>query len=168
MASTSEPRGLLTGDETLAVWRLDDARHAASWDSGEGAYRVGGRWNRPGMRAVYCSLDAATAILEVAVHKGFGVLARVPHMLSEIIVSRRHVHTVHIGSIPDADWLLPDVPTIEQQTYGDALLRAHCFVMIPSVVSPKSWNLMFDAGRAAGFYSLRSQEEFVLDRRLKR
>src|SRR2546426_595983 len=32
--------------------------------SGDGAARYGGRWNRPGIRAVYASLDIITATLE--------------------------------------------------------------------------------------------------------
>lgn len=62
------------GGTDLVAWRLDRDAHSASWDSGEGAYRVGGRWNSPGLRTVYCALDPATAILEVSVHKGFRVL----------------------------------------------------------------------------------------------
>ncbi|WP_196796267.1 RES domain-containing protein [Acidiphilium cryptum] len=52
--------------------------YAASWDNGEGAHLGGGRWNSRGVRAVYYSLDPATAILEVAVHKGFGILDTPP------------------------------------------------------------------------------------------
>jgi RES domain-containing protein len=66
------------------AWRLDQASFAASWDSGEGAYRVGGRWNRKGVRAVYCSVDPAAAILEVAVHKGFTALDAIPHVLTAV------------------------------------------------------------------------------------
>ncbi|MFL5101793.1 MAG: RES family NAD+ phosphorylase, partial [Xanthobacteraceae bacterium] len=62
------------GGTEVVVWRLDQAKYRAAWDSGEGAYKVGGRWNRRGVRAVYCSIDPATAILEVAVHKGFRAL----------------------------------------------------------------------------------------------
>jgi len=34
------------------AWRLDQAIHASTWGSGEGACRVGGRWNSKGNRAV--------------------------------------------------------------------------------------------------------------------
>ena len=47
------------GGTELVAWRLDQAVHAPTWDSGEGAYRVGGRWNSKGIHAVYCSLDPA-------------------------------------------------------------------------------------------------------------
>ncbi|MCX7300974.1 MAG: RES domain-containing protein [Rhodobacterales bacterium] len=51
-------------------WRLDALRHAHTWASGVGAFRVGGRWNSPGRRRVDTALDPATALLEVAVQKG--------------------------------------------------------------------------------------------------
>ena len=66
----------------LVAWRLDQTNFGEAWDSGEGAYRVGGRWNSRDVRAVYCSIDPATAILEVAVHKGFKALDTVPHVLT--------------------------------------------------------------------------------------
>lgn len=53
------------------AWRLDQSKYAATWDSGEGAFLVGGRWNSRGVRAVYCAIDPATAILEVAVQRDF-------------------------------------------------------------------------------------------------
>lgn len=34
------------------AWRLDEAIRAPTWYSGEGACRVGGRWNSKGNRAV--------------------------------------------------------------------------------------------------------------------
>jgi RES domain-containing protein len=88
------------GGSDLVAWRLDQATFAATWDSGEGAYRVGGRWNRRGVRAVYCSIDPATAILEVAVHKGFRALDTVAHVLTALIVlDPAAVHVVHPEAI---------------------------------------------------------------------
>ena len=58
----------------LVVWRLDAAKYASTWATGEGAFQVGGRWSSPGLRVLYTALDPATAILEVAVHKGFDAL----------------------------------------------------------------------------------------------
>ena len=75
------------GDGSLMAWRLDQAAFAATWDSGEGAFRLGGRWNSRGVRAVYCSVDPATAILEVAVHKGFKALDIVPHVMTAVTIS---------------------------------------------------------------------------------
>lgn len=155
------------GGTELVVWRLDHAVHAPTWDSGEGAYRVGGRWNSRGVRAVYCSLDPATAILEVAVHKGFRALDTVAHILTAAaIMDPGDVHVVDPASVPNPNWLRPGIPGAGQQAFGDDLLRGHRFVAIPSAVSPHSWNLIFLAGGATGAYALKFQEAFALDTRL--
>jgi RES domain-containing protein len=155
------------GGRDFIAWRLDRDVHAPSWDSGEGAYLAGGRWNSKGVRAVYCSIDPATAILEVAVHKGFDVLDTVPHVLtSAIITDLASIHVVDEVAIPNKNWLKPVAPSAGQQRFGDSLLAAHKFVLIPSAVSKRSWNLLFLKSNAAGAYVLRSQEPLSLDTRL--
>ena len=155
------------GGSELVAWRLDRAIFAASWDNGEGAYRAGGRWNSRGVRAVYCSIDPATAILEVAVHKGFKALDTVPHVLTAIdIVDPSSVHVVDPATVPNQNWLRPGIPGAGQQAFGDDLLSKHKFIVIPSAVSTASWNLVFVGSKAAGAYSIRSQEPFALDTRL--
>lgn len=158
--------GPLGGTE-LVAWRLDARQFAATWDSGEGAYRFGGRWSSVGVRAVYCALDASTAILEVAVHRGFKRMDTIPHSLTSLrILDPNDVHVVEAADIPNPNWLRSGMPSAGQQAFGDVLLKAHKFVLVPSVVSPNSWNVLFIAARAAGGYALRSQEPFALDTRL--
>lgn len=158
--------GPLGGSELMA-WRLDTAVHAQSWDSGEGAYMAGGRWNSRGVRAVYCSVDPATAILEVAVHKGFPALDTVPHVLTAMeIQAPADVHVVEPATLPNPNWLVPGQPSAGQQAFGDALLAANSFILLPSTVSRHSWNLIFLKATAVGSYTLRSQEAFALDPRL--
>ncbi|WP_395708219.1 RES family NAD+ phosphorylase [Reyranella sp.] len=155
------------GGSDLVAWRLDQAKFAMTWDSGEGAYRVGGRWNRRGVRAVYCSVDPATAILEVAVHKGFRALDTVAHVLTALIVlDPAAVHVVHPEAIPNANWLRPGIPSAGQQEFGSLLLSQHPFILLPSVVSTRSWNLVFDPIRSKDAYVRRLQEDFALDTRL--
>jgi len=153
------------GGAELVAWRLDMAKYSAVWDSGEGAFLYGGRWNSRGMRAVYCSVDPATAILEVAVHKGFDPLDTVDHVLTALTISEpSRVYVV--DRVPDQDWLRPGIPGVRQQAFGDALLAQHKFVVIPSAVSTHSWNLIFLSATAIGAYVVRSQEKFSLDPRL--
>lgn len=155
------------GGSELVAWRLDQENFAATWDSGEGAYLMGGRWNGRGVRAVYCSIDPATAILEVAVHKGFKALDTSPHILTSLTVSDpASAHVVEPEFIPNANWLRPGIPSAGQQKFGDDLLARHAFILIPSTVSSHSWNLVFTGASAAKTYSLRTQEPFVLDSRL--
>jgi RES domain-containing protein len=155
------------GGSELVAWRLDAAMHASTWVSGEGAFLYGGRWNSKGVRAVYCSIDPATAILEVAVHKGFRVLDTVAHVLMAMtIADPATVHVVDPASLPNPNWLRPGIPGAVQQTHGNQLLSQHKFVAIPSAVSVHSWNLIFVAANAAGAYDVKSQERFALDTRL--
>lgn len=157
----------LGGDPDIVVWRLDKAIYAGAWDSGEGAYRYGGRWNSRGVRAVYCSFDPATTILENAVHRGFDALDRVPHtMTSMTIRDFKQVRIVPPEEIPNENWLRPGVPSAGQQRFGDDLLRSQRFIALPSVVSRNSWNLIFIAEPASRFYELKAQERFALDTRL--
>ena len=155
------------GGKELVAWRLDQKTFRATWDSGEGAYNAGGRWNSKGTRAVYCSLDPATAILEVAVHKGFKALDTVAHILTSMTVANpKDVHVVRPEDLPNPNWLRPGIPSEGQQVFGSKLLAAHKFVVIPSAVSTHSWNLIFAAATASGAYALRSKEDFALDTRL--
>jgi RES domain-containing protein len=156
----------LGGGGGLTAWRLDPAKFAATWDSDEGAFRFGGRWNSRGVRAVYAALDPATAILEVAVHKGFEVLDTLPHTVTAFeIDDPAQVHVVDPDTVPNPHWLRPCNPSAGQQAFGDALLGRHAFVVIPSVVSTHSWNLIFRVGAAARPRP-RLQERFALDTRL--
>lgn len=155
------------GSGALVLWRLDQARFAPDWDSGEGAHRVGGRWSSRGARAVYAALDPATAILEVAVHMTFRALDTVPHVLTSAqILEPGRARIVQAAEIPNPNWLRPGALSAGQQAFGDALLEAHPFLLIPSVVSPHSWNVVFDPAMAAGLYGGATQEPFVLDARL--
>ncbi|MBC7990490.1 MAG: RES domain-containing protein, partial [Luteimonas sp.] len=71
----------------LVAWRIDARRHATSWDSGIGAEALGGRWNPKGVKAVYCSVDPSTCLVETAVHRGFKVLDSQPHVLTSLEIT---------------------------------------------------------------------------------
>jgi RES domain-containing protein len=152
----------------VLFWRLDDKRFEKTWDSGAGSRLMGARWSPVGIPAVYCALDPGTAILEVAVHKGFKTLNGVPHVLSlaALKVPWTQVRVVQPDEVPNTLWLYPCAFSTAQQSFGNALLQAHEFVAIPSAVSRRSWNLIFDASRVAGQYDLRAQEALDLDPRL--
>lgn len=155
------------GGPALVGWRLTPSAFAPTWDDGEGAFQFGGRWNSKGVRAVYCSLDAATATLEVAVHAGFRALDTVAHTLIAFeIADPGDVLVVHETDVPNTNWLTPATPSAGQQTFGDGLLKANRFVAIRSAVSKHSWNLLFIPSQAAGRYAVTLREPFALDTRL--
>jgi RES domain-containing protein len=157
----------LSADDPVVAWRLDAARHAPTWDTGVGAEVMGGRWNPKGLKVVYCSFDPATTILESAVHRGFDVLDTQPFVLTSMIVADpSDVKIVWPKDVPNPAWLHAGIPSGGQQAWGAALLAAHPFIALPSVVSKFSWNIAFRPERAAGKYALRAQDRLVLDTRL--
>ncbi|MBT2322244.1 RES domain-containing protein [Variovorax paradoxus] len=153
--------------DDLVVWRLDRAIFAPTWHRGEGAFQVGGRWSPAGRRVVYCALDPSTAILEVAVHKGFKVLDTVAHTLLSIGISKPDkVHVLDVATIPNKNWLRAGTVSAGQQAFGANLLDQHPLVVVPSVVSVHSWNLLIDVDSATGMSDLMASEDFSLDTRL--
>lgn len=152
----------------IRLWRIDAAVHASTWNSGEGSYIAGGRWNAKGFRAVYASLDPATATLEVAVHKGLKVLDTKPHVLTSArILDPAMIHVVKPSDIPNQRWLVPGSPSQNQLDFGESLMRDHRFVLIPSVVSQNSWNLIFDATKPTVDYDDVQQDPLSIDPRLQ-
>jgi RES domain-containing protein len=163
--------GLLLGPSAdaaaLVAWRVDQALLATSWDSGLGAELAGGRWSPVGLKAVYCALDPATSIIEVAVHKKFKVLDTQPHVLTSLhVLDMANLHVVYPDDVPNPAWLHGGIPSAGQQNFGAELLHTHDFVLFPSAVSKKSWNMVFHPLKTAGKYSLRSQDRLVVDARL--
>lgn len=155
------------GGTKLVTWRLETTKHLPTWETAEGAFLVGGRWSSTGRRVLYTSIDPATAIVEVGIHKGFNTLDAVPHTLLQIdIRDPTRVHVIDVASIPNGNWLRPGTVSAAQQAFGDALLKAHPLVLIPSVVSTHSWNLLIDVSSAVGLFKLRQNEAFAHDPRL--
>lgn len=166
---TPLPAQLLKGlkAKTFVTWRLERTEHFPSWEKGIGAEKAGGRWSPRGRAVIYTSLDPATTILEVAVHKGFATLDVVPHKLLSIeILKPLRVHVVQPSVIPNPRWLVSGSISVSQQEFGAQLLDHHPLVLIPSVVSTRSWNLLIDVHSAKGLFQLHSHEVFGLDPRL--
>ena len=151
----------------LVAWRLDSLQFAPGWDSGLGAEKLGGRWNPKGFRAVYCSFDPSTCIIEAAVHRGFQVLDTNPHVLTSLTIKDPSaVRVILANDIPNPAWLHGGIPSGGQQAWGAALLAHHGFVAFPSAASKLSWNIVFEPSRTSGKYAIRSQDRLVLDTRL--
>jgi RES domain-containing protein len=153
------------------VWRLDKATYAGQWHKAQGAYLAGGRWNSVGRRTLYTSVDPATTILESAVHKGFKALDTISHVLLGIqitIADASQVLVVRPGDVSNPNWLRPGDPSPNQQAFADELLEKHPIVLIPSVVSTHSWNVLVNAVTAAPMMKKVHSEVFALDTRLAR
>ena len=101
----------------IVGWHLTRAIHADL--KGEGARRYGGRWNSPGLAAVYFADHPALAVLEVRVH-----LDLPPTLLPEDYV------LMGVGLPDDSVEELKDIPDAPRQRGDSWLLSTRSAVLI--------------------------------------
>lgn len=117
-------------------FRLVQAKWAGSAMNGVGARLAGGRWNSPGLPAVYLAGSRALAALEVAVHAPREVLA-LEWRVIVVEVPESMIQSVEKRRLP-GDWRnLPSSPGARR--FGDAWLRGHgaLALKLPSAVIPE-------------------------------
>ena len=151
----------------MIVHRVIKARYAHAPLSAEGARQVGGRWNSPGVAALYCADSLALAALEVFVH---------------LQPNARHVRHVAIRlRVPDRfgirEWAPHDLPAgwktlqgdPECHAQGDRWLRSarELALLVPSVVVPSERDVILNPSHP-GWKRVRVEaiEAFTFDARL--
>jgi RES domain-containing protein len=140
----------------MEAWRV--CRRPYADLSGEGARRVGGRWNRRGTAVVYLAEHPALAVLEVLVH-----LDLPPELLPDDYVLMR-------ADLP----FRPETPVLDRpyrpEDIGNEWLRsaASPLLRVPSVLVPHAFNLLLNpAHRTAPRAKILSVEPFVFDPRFR-
>ena len=155
MASTPE----------LTLWRLVRPEFAPGLD-GKGAELWGGRWNSPGLPAVYCAGHLSLALLEYFVHipPAMRRRAAMPEMRAvRLTVPESAAETLAEAGpqqLADPDWC---------RAKGDSWLRqgAAVALRVPSAVVPEEQNVILNP-RHPNFRSVRLAEvtSFRFDPRL--
>lgn len=153
----------------LSVWRIDKRVHLATAKSGEGARRVGGRWNAPGLPAIYCGESLPLCYLEILVHATTPAERADPRIWFEITLPADQVRRVVPKKLPDG-WDDPmRLHPATVQLGSDWLRSATTIALrVPSAVVPDSWNFilnpMHPLFRRAARWS--APQPLVIDRRL--
>lgn len=146
----------------LTVYRLTKTTRAHEAFSGEGARLFGGRWNSPGLRAVYTSQSRSLALLEVLVH----VDASLP--LPAFSFCSIHLAPEDIEQVPAAAFAKRD-DTAHTRALGDEWLKSlrTLALAVPSVIVPQETNFLLNPAHPR-FAALRSAAAvpFRFDRRL--
>ena len=129
---------------SLRVWRLCKEEYAATAFDGEGARRVGGRWNSRGNAVAYTSENLSLAALELLVH--LDVVQTPPNFVAipADIPDDLAVETLEPDDLPD-DWRrIPGHPELKR--LGDTWLHAEASAVmrVPSVVVPSEANYLIN------------------------
>lgn len=142
--------------------RLTKTSRAHEAFNGEGSRLYGGRWNSPGLRAVYTSGSRALALLETLVH--LDTSAPLPSF-----------SFVSLEIAPDdIETLAPDVAADLRRVQltrpvGDRWLRSNrrLALAVPSVIVPQEFNYILNPAHPR-FITLRpsAPEDFIFDNRL--
>jgi RES domain-containing protein len=153
----------------MKVYRIVKMRRRASDLSGTGAFNDGGRWNSPGVFALYTSENPALALLEVLVHVDESELPPHLFMMTIEVDDEAPIYAVTDARLP-ADWRVPD--NMELKRIGDRLLRGDKYLAIKakSAVLPQQYNYILNPGHPDFQKSVRvvKTEALDVDQRLKR
>jgi RES domain-containing protein len=152
---------------TRLAFRLVKADRAATAFDGEGARRVGGRWNSSGTRMVYTAESLSLAQLELLVHfERRSALGRYRLVVAEFPAELvRPLEELY--ALPEF-WDARPVAR-SSQLLGDRWVReAPCAVLsVPTVVTPGERNLLFNPDHPDfRQVQLRPPVEFRFDERL--
>lgn len=127
----------------LSAWRILKAKYQDQPLSGEGARRVGGRWNHRGVPLIYLTESIALATLEVLVHLQ-DVETLPKYVLAEIRFDSTLVHELRPEDLP-SDWnVFPHPLSTKElgQQWVDA--QSSALLKVPSSVSPREANYLLN------------------------
>jgi RES domain-containing protein len=147
------------------AWRIVKAKYAETAFSGEGAAKVGGRWNSRGQWVVYTSGSLSLAALEMLVHLNPPVSFRwvaIPCEFDESFVER-----IEPTALPKTWRQYPAPGSI--RVVGDAWLKEarSAVLAVPSVIVPREWNYLLNPAHPDfGRLAIGEAEPFAFDERL--
>lgn len=124
-------------------YRIVQENRADSAFDGEGARLYGGRWNSPGVPAVYLAESRALAALEILVHAPREAL-RLNWIVIELEVPDSLIDRVPASKLPGS-WRLQ--PSSQQaQAFGTRWLRdfRNLALLLPSIVIPEENSLLLN------------------------
>jgi len=129
--------------EMPAFYRIVQSHWAATAMSGEGARRYGGRWNLPGIAAVYLAKSRALAALEIIVHAPREALP-LEWRVIRVEISDEWITTVDHTALPKTWHEQPSSSTA--QNFGSAWLRENSALalQLPSVIVPEEHTLLLN------------------------
>lgn len=129
--------------DSVPGYRIVKRKFATAPLSGEGARLFGGRWNSPGVPAVYLASSVAQAMLEMLVHLDVQDGLK-NYLVFTVLIPRDLIKSVPPGAVPPG-WLRPiRIPASQQ--FGDRFLakQKHLVMSVPSVIVPGERNYVLN------------------------
>jgi RES domain-containing protein len=150
------------------VWRLTPPEFHTELD-GEGARLFGGRWNSPGLRALYTSSHLSLSVLETYVNIPLLLRSSLPVYQAVGISIPDTAGTVRVSPAQFAKLLTTSDPVAASRSIGDDWItrRDNLVLQAPSVLVPEEDNLIINPEHpAASDVRIVSARAFQFDPRL--
>lgn len=152
----------------MKVYRIVKSEKRANDLSGMGAFKVGGRWNSPGVYALYTSENRSLASLEVLVHVDESELPPDLYIITIDLVDDAPIYGVQDEELPQ-DWRDPE--NIALKVHGDKIFNENKFlgIKVRSAVMPEEYNYILNP-LYPGFHDMVKIEAiaaFTVDKRLR-
>jgi RES domain-containing protein len=127
---------------SLSLWRISKRKYADAAFNGEGARRIGGRWNSRGQGMVYTSGTLSLAALEVLVHLEAEDVGTMLASMRVDVPTAVEVSYLEIAQLPP-NWRNIPAPTILAEL-GDRWFQSGetAILAVPSVVIPVEYNYL--------------------------
>ncbi len=124
-------------------YRIVGSHRAASAMDGEGARKMGGRWNPPGIPVAYLTDSRALAALEILVHTGRAAV-NLRWVVIEAEVPAKIIESVLPEDLP-AGWDDVVAPSVARKFGADWVQRGEsAAILLPSVIVPEERILMLN------------------------
>lgn len=129
----------------LEAWRISHARYADRLFDGEGAKQFGGRFNPPGVKAVYLAGSLSLAMLELLVQVSDRRMLE-DRVACRIRFPRKLLDVVDMADLPP-DWDHRP-PGRSSQEFGGRWLSqgGRPLLRLPSVIVPGEYNYLLNPG----------------------
>jgi len=151
----------------ITAWRICKARHAPAAFDGRGAAAFPGRWNPPGVRAVYTSENRSLAQLEVLANAEDRDLLTAAEWT--LIPARFDPELLHVPEKFPDDWRQVPAPDSTRRFGGDWIKKGVSPVLrVPSVVTLGEFNYILNPAHPEfRRLTIGQPEAFAFDARIK-
>lgn len=134
--------------------------------SGEGARLYGGRWNRPGIAALYTSETRSLALLELIVHFNSAAALKMDYVFMTLEIDESYIENIQLKDLPK-DFISFNNSKLWAITEEMFFKKDKLAIRVPSVLVPQEFNLIINPiHHQAGLLKVVDKEAAVLDERL--
>lgn len=126
----------------MQLYRICKKKYAQDL-SGEGAKLYGGRWNRPGVSALYTSQHRSLALLELIVHFTSKKALKNSYCFITLEVPSESIHEVSFDQIPEDFLKINNRKLWELTDYYFFDLKALA-IQVPSVLIKNEFNVILN------------------------